>query len=134
MTMLILFLIMVFLHCIMDYTLQGDFIANAKQKKWWTEHKSYKEKYKYDYIAILIVHGFMWSFGIHIPMIIIELCNLVTINEVSIFLSIIFNGIIHSWIDDCKANKMYINLIEDQVIHIIQIFITLSIFYTCIFI
>lgn len=126
----ILFLIMVFLHCIMDYTLQGDFIANAKQKQWWKKHDAYNEKYKHDYIIVLLVHGFMWSFGVHIPIMILEICNLATIGEINICFLIIFNSIAHSIVDDWKANKFYINLVEDQILHIMQIFVTLSIWYT----
>lgn len=36
----------------------------------------------------------------------------------------ILNVIIHGLIDDIKANKGKINLVQDQTIHLIQIFIT----------
>lgn len=39
-----------------------------------------------------------------------------------------FNWAIHCIVDDCKANKKNINLIQDQLIHMAQIIITWIIF------
>jgi hypothetical protein len=38
-----------------------------------------------------------------------------------ILISFIINAIIHAFIDDLKANKLKINLIEDQTLHLAQI-------------
>lgn len=39
------------------------------------------------------------------------------------------NIIVHAFVDNMKANKFKINLIQDQIIHIIQILITFFILY-----
>lgn len=115
-------LAMIFLHIIDDYKLQG-ILSNMKQKKWWKEQKEYKELYKYDYIPALIEHSFSWTFMIMLP-IFIEL----HFNIGWWIIAFIANMIIHAIVDDLKANKLKINLILDQTIHIIQIIITWLIF------
>ena len=37
---------------------------------------------------------------------------------------IIINMIVHAYVDDLKANKYKINLIEDQLTHLLQIWVT----------
>ncbi len=118
-------LLMVMLHIIADYLVQTDFIARFKQKKEW--EKSFKDisldknnKYKYDYIAILLVHAFSWSFVTFLPIILIS--------NVTIFsIAIVINTIIHAIIDDLKANKYKINLLADQALHLLQIIITIAV-------
>ena len=114
----VLFL-MIFLHIIDDFCLQG-IMASMKQKSWWQEHPvGSKPKYKNDYIAALFAHSFSWSFMIMLPVMLwgqwewpILLANMFT----------------HAAIDDAKANKMQINLIQDQTCHLIQILMTWLIF------
>ena len=111
---IVLFL-MIFLHIIDDFCLQG-IMASMKQKSWWQEHPvGSKPKYKNDYIAALFAHSFSWSFMIMLPVLIwgqwewpILIANMVT----------------HAVVDDAKANKMQINLIQDQTCHLIQILMT----------
>lgn len=123
---ILILLIMIFLH-IRDDFYQG-ILADLKQKKWWKDN--YPEKiYKNDFIIALFMHSFSWSFFIHIPILILSLIN----NEINTYIqiitfSILINAIIHAIIDDLKANKFYINLIEDQLAHLIQIFIIWYIF------
>ena len=112
-------LLMVFFHIIDDYKLQG-ILASMKQKKWWEEQKEYREKYQYDYIWALITHSFSWSFMIMLPIALIKNFE-VGITFVNVF---IFNIIIHAIVDDLKANRFKINLIQDQIIHLVQIIIT----------
>lgn len=111
-------LIMIFLHIVDDYYLQG-ILANMKQKDWWNKN-SPQLLYRYDYLWALIMHSFSWTFMIMLP--IMYLNNF----EVShVFMAIfIFNTIIHGFTDNLKANVKQINLIQDQIIHIIQIIIT----------
>jgi hypothetical protein len=116
-------LAMVFCHIVDDYYLQGC-LASMKQKKWWQENAPQK-LYKYDYIVALIMHSMSWSFMIMLPIAISMNFN------VSTLFAIIFvgNTIIHAVVDDLKANKIKINLIVDQSIHILQIIITYVILY-----
>ena len=56
---------MVFMHIVDDFYLQG-ILANMKQKSWW-EKNAPQEMYKNDYLMALIIHGYSWSFMIHLP-------------------------------------------------------------------
>lgn len=104
---------MIFCHIVDDYILQGC-LANLKQKQWWIDNHP-KELYKYDYIMVLFIHSFSWSFMIVlIPML---------LGKFNIYI-FITNLLIHMFVDDLKANKLKINLITDQSIHLLQIIIT----------
>lgn len=125
---LILF-IMFFLHVIDDFYMQGIF-AQMKQKQWWRENASWDiyGKYDKDYLMALFEHAFSWSFTITIPWLVIAF---ITKNPVCIVLLIIFyiiNTVIHGIIDNEKANKLSINLIQDQALHFIQIILTWAVF------
>jgi len=104
---------MIFSHIVDDYYLQG-ILANMKQRKWWEENAPDK-MYRHDYIVALIAHAFSWSFMITIPTL------LVSNNYPIMCVFIIINTIIHAYVDHQKANKRCINLIVDQLCHIIQI-------------
>ena len=114
-------LAMIFCHIVDDYYLQG-WLASAKQKKYWQENAPEK-LYKYDYIWALIMHSFSWAFMIMLPIAISLKFNIGWW-----VIAYIVNSVIHSFVDDLKANKLKINLIVDQSIHILQIVITWLIF------
>ena len=103
---------MVFMHIVDDFYLQG-ILANMKQKSWW-EKNAPQEMYKNDYLMALIIHGYSWSFMIHLPI-------MVFLNRFSSG-GLIISALLHAWVDNFKANKSSINLIEDQSFHIVQIF------------
>ena len=113
-----IFLLMIFCHIVDDYYLQG-WLASAKQKKYWEENAP-DEMYKHDYIWALIMHSFSWAFMIMLPIALFMNFN-VTFSFVTVF---IWNVIIHGIIDDAKANKKRLNLIQDQIIHLAQIIVT----------
>lgn len=115
-------LTMIFLHIIDDYKLQG-ILANMKQKKWWEGQKEYKKLYKYDYILALIEHSFSWTFMIMLPIAIS-----LKFNVGWWVIAYIVNMIVHAFVDDLKANKLKINLVVDQLVHLMQIIITWIIF------
>lgn len=111
-------LAMVFMHIVDDYYLQG-ILANLKQKVWW-EKNAPKELYKNDYIVALFMHSFSWAFMIMLPVAVFlnfsltpMFCLLFGINVAT-----------HAIVDDLKANKLKINLITDQSIHLVQIIVT----------
>lgn len=114
-------LCMIYLHLFDDYVLQG-WLASAKSKSWWQKNCPDK-KYNKDYIIALVEHGFMNSFLIHIP-IYLWLYNNINILTISIIIGTIF----HAIVDDLKANKYRINLIQDQLLHILYISIIWNIF------
>lgn len=118
----VLLLGMLFLHIVDDYYLQG-FLASAKQKSWWEKNEPNK-MYSKDYIIALCEHAFSWTFMImliptiygffveklfYYPMYLCIFC---------------FNWEIHCIVDNLKANKKLINLIIDQLIHIVQVVLT----------
>ena len=109
---------MIFCHIVDDYYLQG-WLASAKQQSWW-EQNAPDKLYKHDYIAALFMHSFSWTFMIMlVPTIYVLLFG-------GIWNPVVFvaNLVIHMTVDDLKANKKKINLIQDQSIHMVQIFAT----------
>lgn len=122
---ILVLLCMVFCHIIDDYYLQG-ILAQLKQKKWWIENAPDK-KYKCDYLMALFMHSFSWSFMINSLSFVISI--LYSLNFNLLLLLFIFNIIIHMFVDDLKANKFKINLIQDQSIHLLQILISWLLIY-----
>ena len=119
-----LLIFMIFAHITDDYYLQG-WLASAKTKNWW-EKNAPNKLYSKDYIMALFCHSLSWSIMIFLPILIYSLYNQIDLNW--FYLAIPINLIVHAIIDDLKANKFKINLIIDQSIHFIQIFITWLIF------
>lgn len=109
---------MIFCHIVDDYYLQG-WLASAKQKSWW-EKNSPDKLYKYDYIAALFMHSFSWSFMTMVP----PTIALMIIGGKWYPIILIVNLFIHMFVDNLKANKKKINLIQDQMIHMLQIILT----------
>ena len=118
---ILLLLSMVFCHIVDDYYLQG-WLASAKQKSWW-ENNCSNVLYQNDYIMALIMHAFSWTFMIHIPIIIYLFYYNININICIFIIIFLLNWFIHAFTDHLKANLLKINLIQDQIIHIIQILI-----------
>lgn len=116
-------LAMIFLHIIDDFKLQAGVLNYLKQKSWWKEQKEYRDLYKYDYISALIMHSFSWSFMIMLP-----IAFALNFNIGKWIIAYIVNMFIHAFVDDLKANKLKINLVVDQSIHIVQIVVTWLIF------
>ena len=104
-------------HLIADYTLQG-WLADGKQKSWWGKvfNGNIPSKYRFDYIAALVCHSLYWSIFVCAPF-----------YESRFFLAaILINSTIHAIIDDLKANRHKINLIVDQVLHLVQMLVTFA--------
>lgn len=115
-------LLMIFLHIVDDYYLQG-WLASAKQRDWWKENAPQK-LYEYDYIWALLMHSFSWSFMVMLP-VAFQLDFAVDVSFIVCFLS---NMYIHAVTDTSKANLKCINLWTDQLIHLCQIVATWFIF------
>ena len=116
-------LFMILLHIIDDFVLQPISLSNLKQKKWWEKQEGYSDKYKDDYKVALAIHSISWSIMIHIPLVIM----FPSLWQLALLISFIVNAVIHYFIDDLKANKLKINLFEDQMVHFCQICTTLSV-------
>lgn len=115
---LFIIILMIFLHIVDDYYLQG-WLASAKQRSYWQENAPNK-LYKYDYIWALIMHSFSWSFMIMLP---IAFTMSLKITPFFCYI-LICNLIVHAITDDAKANKKLINLWIDQIVHLCQICLT----------
>ena len=115
-------LFMLLFHIIDDFVLQPISLSNLKQKKWWEKQEGYSDKYKDDYKVALAIHSISWSIMIHIPLVIV----FPSLGQLALLISFIVNAVIHYYIDDLKANKLKINLFEDQMVHFWQICTTLS--------
>ena len=112
---------MIFAHTIADFVLQTDTIAKFKQRSNW---QPFGREYKYDYIPFLFIHSFMWSFIVLLPLYIVK-------HDYNIFIFlVIVNTLIHMYIDNEKANNHTINLICDQLLHLMQIIISFIIWYS----
>ena len=111
---------MFFMHAVADFNLQG-IMASMKQKTWWQKQEGYDEEDNgNDYKFPLFWHSLQWSFCIMLPLFI---ANGLKID----FVGLVFfclNICCHYLIDDAKANKNCINLVDDQIIHILQIVAT----------
>ena len=114
-----IFMAMVFCHIIDDYKLQPPLLNLLKQKSWW-EKNAPDKSYRHDYLMALAMHAINWSFMIHLPVAVY--CNFAV--NFTFIISFVINALIHGFVDDLKANRHKINLITDQLIHVIQIFIT----------
>lgn len=82
-----------------------------------------KPYYGKDYLMALAMHGLSWSFMVHVP-----IMYFIGLNGWLLPISIIVNAFIHAVIDDQKANRFKINLIQDQLLHIVQIIIIVILF------
>lgn len=118
-----LFLVSVLLHIIDDFVLQPICLSKLKQREWWIEECKKNcfnfDYYQNDYRCALIIHSISWTLMIMMPLIIF--CNCTIFQYI---LLIIVNVIIHYITDDLKANRYIFNLVQDQIIHFIQIFVT----------
>lgn len=114
---------MIFLHIIDDYVLQAPCLSDLKQKSFW-EKNAPQAMYKNDYIVALIMHAFSWSFMIMLPIAAVKGFNV----DINFFLMLIINTAFHAGVDDLKANKYRINLWTDQLAHIAQIIVTLTLY------
>jgi hypothetical protein len=122
MGILFILVLMIFMHIVDAYYLQG-WLASAKQKKWWQENAPQK-LYRHDYIMALIMHSLSWAFMIMLPIAIDRKFAVTWIYAVGL----IVNATVHGIVDNLKANKLKINLIQDQSIHIMQIIITFIVY------
>lgn len=109
---------MIFFHIVDDYYLQG-VLAKMKQRKWW-EQNAPQKMYRFDYIWALLMHSFSWSFMIMLPTAILVGF---AVSEIWVLL-FVANMAAHAIVDQMKANDLLINLWKDQLIHLVQIFVT----------
>lgn len=114
----IVLILMLLAHFFADFHLQG-ILADMKQEQWWRKQEGYNSKYKYDYLAALVIHSSEWTLWMMIPLFLLPHLDL------GMFLLLAaLNIVVHSLTDNSKANYRDINLVQDQVIHLAQIVFT----------
>lgn len=114
----IVLILMLLAHFFADFHLQG-ILADMKQEQWWRTQEGYNSKYKYDYVAALAIHSAEWTLWMMLPLMLLPHLDL------GIFLLLAaLNMVVHSLTDNSKANYKDINLIQDQIIHLVQIAFT----------
>lgn len=118
----LILLCMIFMHIVDDYYLQG-ILASMKQKSWW-EKNAPDPLYKNDYKMALVEHAFSWSFMMMLPVVVYTVIIAAMPSVWLILIIFVTNVILHAIVDNAKANKRIINLVDDQTCHFIQIFIT----------
>lgn len=126
---ILVLLSMVFCHIVDDYYLQG-WLASAKQREWW-EKNAPQKLYRNDYIMALLMHSFSWSFMTMLPIVGFTVLSGLSLS-VAYAIPYFVNMAIHAIVDDLKANKKRINLIQDQCVHLLQILITWGVWLICV--
>ena len=134
MTPIVLFLLMLLAHIIEDFHLQGR-MADMKQRRWWedaiwssVQHLTFMEdrnaefrrqigQYRYDYLSVLILHGFEWAICVSIPVFFYTGFE----PSAAYMIAMIIMAFAHSLVDHLKCNMFEINLVYDQAIHIAQV-------------
>lgn len=125
---LVILLLMIFCHIVDDYYLQG-ILVKMNQISWW-ETNAPDKRYRHDYVVVLFTHAFSWTFLVMLPILIAFSFN----PPLWYFFMFIANVAVHGLVDDLKCNSFKLNLIQDQLIHIIQILLTWGIYLLWIFI
>lgn len=134
---LYVFLVMLAMHVIGDYTLQG-ILASMKQRMWWVDElikthgdedgkllSSIWHAYQNDFIPALLAHAYLWSFCIMLPIAIVMYIQGTLMTDALLLVGVFLgNLVVHAVTDHMKANIGAINLVEDQIIHFVQILIT----------
>ena len=123
-TKLVLFAVMLEAHILVDFHLQG-ILARMKQVDWWKNQPGYSEKYKDDWAIAMWLHAFEWTFAIMLPLSYIRGWDY----TVWYHITFLVNMLIHACTDHAKANIGTISLVGDQTVHVLQILITLLIWY-----
>lgn len=119
--MVFLFL-MILLHIVDDFVLQPVCLSKLKQKSFWDEYnKETGGLYKNDYKMALFIHGLSWSIMIHLPLFFMYLDHNEMIFDIFFCITILIWALFHSYVDNAKANEKKISLVNDQIIHFIQI-------------
>lgn len=117
--MIKILLLMLLLHIVDDFVLQPVCLSKLKQREWWRKQDEYCEKYKNDYKMALFMHSLSWSLMILLP-----IMFMTNISDLWLTCAVIFNMVIHFMVDDFKANRRKINLVQDQITHLMQIVLT----------
>ena len=123
MRLAVIAILMAWCHVIDDYMLQGC-LADLKQRDWWRRMIASTMKadledtmYRRDYIAALLCHGLSWSCCVHLPLLLAGLWG----HPGYIACSVPAHALLHALVDHAKANARLISLVEDRLLHVLQL-------------
>ena len=105
------------LHFFADFNLQG-ILAQFKQKEFWKKNAPQK-LYETDWAISMLCHSAYWALVTFAPVI-----YLWRGRGLGLVLLLFANILIHAAVDDLKANARKINLVDDQLLHFMQIVAT----------
>lgn len=115
-----LFIVLFLVHCLDDFFVQPVCLSKLKQRKFWLK---YPDVYRHDYVMALLIHAFEWSAALSVALL------LFGASETFAAVAFVVNGVVHAVVDNAKANKLSINLIVDQSIHIVQLVATTILYH-----
>lgn len=116
--------LMLLAHLFADFTLQAQgnpCLADLKQKSWWHKQLGSLQmlvekdlrKYRHDYIVGLVCHSLYWALIVCLP--------LLACGGGHYLVQSVIQASVHCYIDDQKANRHNLNLVWDQLLHLVQI-------------
>lgn len=123
-------LLVILLHLVADYSLQGCLAQLKTAKFWrsvcrdceWCSADAAFRRYGHDYRAGLVCHALYWTLVTFAPIIFHPLCSAWTALAI-----VSLNALFHCWVDDLKANRGRLNLVQDQLLHAVQIAATIGV-------
>ena len=133
----IVFYLCLLLHFIADFSLQG-ILGKLKQKGFWSNHANFNDEpvecrakwcdgfYHHDWVPCLFAHSMMWSVFTFLPLLFLQNCEGQFWRR-AFELTVLANALVHAVVDDLKCNRYKINLAVDQLIHLLQIFLTIGV-------
>lgn len=135
----LLLFIMFFLGIVAEFNMQGK-LLKLKSEQWWDQQlarydlpddfpdsRQAHKMYRFDFLVGLILHGFLWSFMILLPLLVLMFVK----NDFYVLayvLCLIGNTAIHAFVSHLMCNRFIINLAEEQIGRIIQILVSWSLF------
>ena len=130
-TFWLLLMACLYMHVLDDFVLQKATLCDLKQKDWWRKlvgPEFEKSRYSHDYVMALFIHAGQCSLGMLLPIALFQLFKGMPVDVLFLWMAFCVNTCVHAFVDNLKANEFAINLIEDQMAHIVQIVVTLVVF------
>ena len=123
-------ILMLLLHILADFHLQGK-LCDLKREEYWkrTCEKEQVDLYQYrnDYKVAMVAHCIEWTIIVMSAPAIISWLHYEIVHPLfwsCFFILMGLNTLFHYQIDDMKANRYKINLLTDQLLHLMQIVLT----------
>lgn len=123
-------LLLLALHVLADFVVLGR-LADMKSDVWWdrkfnghpwANKMALLGKYGRDYMVCVSMHALLWALAVFLPIWVSPSCS-----DIEVVGVVIVNALVHAVADNMYNNRpMSINLVQDQIVHIVQIACTLA--------